>query len=121
MSESQIGAGNLIQNLKNLKNSLTLSISHSLTLDILNNFCFHAYAQNTLSHFHTLALLLSHTLALSLSHTLSFSHSLSLGMLNKFGFHVYAQKSLFIAEKCNGFFLTAPSPVTLDVIELVPI
>ena len=27
-------------------------------------------------------------------------------MLNKFCFHVYAEKSLFIAENCNGFFLT---------------
>ena len=42
-------------------------------------------------------------------------------MLNNFCFHVYAQKSLFIAENCNVFFGTAsPSPVTLDVIELVP-
>ena len=28
-------------------------------------------------------------------------------MLNYFCFHVYAQKSLFIAENCNVFFLTA--------------
>ena len=28
-------------------------------------------------------------------------------MLNNFCFHVYAQKSLFIAENCNGFFLTS--------------
>ena len=27
-------------------------------------------------------------------------------MLNNFCFHVYAEKSLFIAENCNGFFLT---------------
>ena len=44
--------------------------------------------------------------------------------LNNFRLHVYAQKSLLIAENCNGFFGTAaaasPSPVTLDVIELVP-
>ena len=40
-------------------------------------------------------------------------------MLNNFCFHVYAQKSLFIAENCNGYFLTAwsssaaaPSPVS---------
>ena len=41
-----------------------------------------------------------------------------------FCFHVYAQKSLFIAENCNVFFGTSsassPSPVSLDVIELVP-
>ena len=43
-------------------------------------------------------------------------------MLNKFWFHLYAQKSLFIAENCNAFFwtTTAPSPVTLEFIELVP-
>ena len=28
--------------------SLTLSISHSLTLNMLNNFCFHVYAQKSL-------------------------------------------------------------------------
>ena len=42
-------------------------------------------------------------------------------MLNNFCFHVYAQKSLFIAENCNGYFGTsAPSPGTLEFIELVP-
>ena len=84
-------------------------------LNVLNNFCFHVYAQNLLSHFLTLTL--SH------SHTLSISHSLTLDMLNKFCFHLYAQKSLLIAENCNGFFLTpppAPSPVSLEFIELVP-
>ena len=30
-------------------------------------------------------------------------------MLNNFCLHVYAQKSLFIAENCNGFFLTTTS------------
>ena len=44
-------------------------------------------------------------------------------MLNNFCFHVYAQKSMFIGENGNGFFLTsssAPAPVTLPFIELVP-
>ena len=48
-------------------------------------------------------------------------------MLNNFCFHVYAQNSLFIAENCNGFFGTsssksssAPYPVTLEFIEMVP-
>ena len=43
-------------------------------------------------------------------------------MLNNFCFHLYAQKSLFIAENCNGFFLTsaAPYPLTLEFLELVP-
>ena len=59
-------------------------LSHSLSLDMLNNFCFHVYAQKSLLH----------SLTLSLSHylTLSLSHSLSLDMLNNFCFHVYAQK-----------------------------
>ena len=57
--------------------SHTLSISHWITLDMLNNFCFHLYAQKSLSHSHTLTLSLSHTLSLSLSHSfnLSFTHS----------------------------------------------
>ena len=89
---------------------------------MLNNFCFHVYAQKSLSHFHTLTL--SHSRTLTLSHS-SISHSITLDMLNKFCFHVYAQKSLFIAENCNAFFWTsaspsAPSPVTLEFIELVP-
>ena len=46
---------------------LTLSISHSVSLDMLNNFCFHVYAEK--SH--------SHTLSFSHSFTLSFSLSLS--------------------------------------------
>ena len=31
-----------------LSHSHTISISHSLTLDMLNNFCFHVYAQMSL-------------------------------------------------------------------------
>ena len=42
----------------------TLSLSHALTLDMLNNFCFHVYAQNLLSHFLTLTLSLFLTLTL---------------------------------------------------------
>ena len=56
-------------------------------------------------------------------HYFCYSHSLTLDMQNNFCFHVYAQKSLIIAENCNDFFWTSsssPSPVTLDVIELVP-
>ena len=57
-------------------------LSHSLSLDMLNNFCFHLYAQKSLSHSHTL---------ISLSHL---TLSLTLDMLNNFCFHVYAEKSL---------------------------
>ena len=89
---------------------------------MLNNFCFHVYAQKSLSHSHTLSLSLfhslihlftcwttfvyaqkslSHSLNISHSHTLSLSYtlSLSLDMLNNFCFYVYVQKSLFIAEQ----------------------
>ena len=60
----------------------------SLCWDILNNICFHVYAQKSLSHPHILTLSHSHTLALSHSHTLTLSHSLSLDMLNNICFHV---------------------------------
>ena len=33
-----------------ISQSLILSISHSLTLNMQNNFCFHVYAQKSLSH-----------------------------------------------------------------------
>ena len=69
MSECQTKAGN--QN----SHSLTHSLSHSLNLDMLNNFCFHVYAQK--SH----------------SHSLSLSHSLTPYMMNHFGFHVSFQSS----------------------------
>ena len=71
-----------------LSHSHTHSISHSITLDMLNNFCFHLYAQNSPSHFLTLTLSRYLTLTLSHSHTLSISHSITLDMLNKFCFHV---------------------------------
>ena len=46
-------------------------------------------------------------------------------MLNNFCFHIFAQKSLIISEIGNVYFLTytastSPSPVSLDVIELIP-
>ena len=41
--------------------SLSQSLIHSLYLDLLNNFCFHVYAQKSLSHCHTLTLILSHS------------------------------------------------------------
>ena len=70
---------------------------------MLNNLCFHVYAEKSLSHYHTLSLSLFHSLTLSHSHTISVSHSLTLNMLNNFCFHVYAQKSLFIVENVNDF------------------
>ena len=68
---------------------------------MLNNFCFHVYAQKSL--------------------TLSLSHSLTLDMLNEFCFHVYAQNSLIIGENGNVFFLPPhPPPHRATDIELVP-
>ncbi len=69
----------------------------SLYFDMLNNFCFHVFAQKSLSH----------TLS-----QLSLSHSLSLGMLNNFCFQAYPQKSLFIAKNCNDLYSPVPSSVT---------
>ena len=120
---------------------------------MLNNFCFHlcskvvVYRRKLQSYFFDSSLSTlscyfrvhraGSQLKMSESQTkagnqeclskLSRSHSLSLDMLNKFCFHVYAEKSLFIAENCNGFFLTSssssaapPYPLTLEFIELVP-
>ena len=61
-----------------LSHSHTHSISHSITLDMLNNFCFHLYAQNSPSHFLTLTLSRYLTLTLSQSHTLPISHWITL-------------------------------------------
>ena len=49
MSECQTKAGNqeYFEKLEKLSLSL-LSLSHSLTLDMLNNFCFHVYAEKSL-------------------------------------------------------------------------
>ena len=55
MSECQTKAGNqeCFEKLEKLSLSLLsllsqLSLSHSLSLDMLNNFCFHVYAQKSL-------------------------------------------------------------------------
>ena len=48
---------------------------------MLNNFCFHVYAQKC--------------------QVVKFD---PWDMLNNFCFHVYAQKSLFIGENVNAFF-----------------
>ena len=91
MSE-KLGTRNVLQN--------SLSISHSLTLDMLNNFFFMSMIK---SRSLTFKLSHSHTLTLSHSLNLSISHSLTLDMLNNFCFHVYAQKSVFIGQNVNVF------------------
>ena len=45
-------------------------------LNVLNNFCFHVYAQNLLPHFLTPTLSHSHSFSLSHSFNLSFTHFL---------------------------------------------
>ena len=61
------------------RNVLKLSLSHSISFYMLNNFCFHGYAQKSLSHSHSHTPTLSHYLTLLISHshsfTLSFTHS----------------------------------------------
>ena len=108
-----------------LSRSLTISLAHSFTLfqSIIESllpcgttFVFIPMLQSH-THTHSQDLTLTHSL------TLSISHSITLDMLNMFCFHLYAQKSLFVAGNCNVFFgtsTTTPSPVSLDVIELVP-
>ena len=97
-----------------------LALSHSLTLDMLNNFCFHVYAQNLLSHFLTLTL--SHSFSLSHSFNLSFNHSRHAEQVL---FSSLCSKFAVYSRKLQCFFWTSsssspPSPVSLDVIELVP-
>ena len=145
-------AGSQLKNVwmsdKSWEPDLTLTVSHSLTLVILNNVCFHVYAQKSLSHSHTLKL--SHSLNVSHSHSLihsiftcwttfvfmsmqkSHPHTLALShyLTISFIYSRYAEQLLFSCLcsnvtlyrwKCQWFFLTpTPSPVTLDVIELVP-
>ena len=92
----KLGTRNVLKNLKNfhfhyfwlLSLLSLLSLFHSLYVDMLNNFCFHVYAQKSLSHSNT------SSLSQCLTLTLSLSHSLTHHMLNNFCFHVYAQKSL---------------------------
>ena len=80
MSERQTKAGNqeCYYKLKKLffmsmlkSHSHTLSVSHSCTLNMLNNFCFHVYAQKSLSHsfttFATFTIFTTFTLSFTLS------------------------------------------------------
>ena len=55
---------------------------------MLNNFCFHVYAQKC------------QVVKLSSCQVVKFD---PWDMLNNFCFHVYAQKSLFLCENCNAF------------------
>ena len=104
-----------------LSHSLTLFLTLTLTLDMLNNFCFHLYAQKSLSHSHTLTL--THSLTLSLSHSfnLSFNHSRHAEQVL---YSSVCPKVAVYRRKLQCFFLTSssspPSPVSFEFIELVP-
>ena len=74
--------------------------------DMLNNFCFHVYAQNLLSHFLTPTLSHSHSFSLSHSFNLSFNHSRHAEQVL---FSSLCSKVAVIAENCNGFFWTSSS------------
>ena len=89
----------------------TISFSHSLSLDMLNNFCFHVYAQKSLSHFHTLSLSHSHTLALSHSFNLSFNHSRHAKQLL---FSSLCSKVTVYSRKLQCFFLDSHSTLSCD-------
>ena len=94
-------------------------------LNVLNNFCFHVYAQNLLSHFLTLTLSHTHSFSLSHSFNLSFNHSRHAEQVL---FSSLWLKVAVYRRKLQWFFFylsllssaPAPSPVSLDVIELVP-
>ena len=68
------------------RNVLKLSLSHSISFYMLNNFCFHVYVEK--SH----------------SHTLTLSHSLSLDMLNHLWFSCLGSKVTVYSRKLQCFF-----------------
>ena len=117
------------------KVTLTLSLSHSPThsvsLNMLNNFCFHIFAQKSLSHSHTLTLSHSHilTLTLSQSFSLSLSHSLTLDNVKGLSWSLAHAKQLLFSCLCfqvNVYsrkiqcFFGPQHPVSLEFVELVP-
>ena len=126
MSESQTKAGNQECFAKTCKTCkiCKLAILQNLPIDLwdmLNNFCFHVYAQKSL--FINLQNLQNcKTCKLANLQNLQID---PWDMLNNFCFHVYAQKSLFIGENDNEYFWTSPAaatlyPESLELIELVP-
>ena len=105
MSESQTKAGNQECFAKTCKTCKLASLQN-LPIDLwdmLNNFCFHVYAQKSL---------FINLQNLQNCKTCKFANLQNLqidpwDMLNNFCFHVYAQKSLFIGEHHNVYFWTA--------------
>ena len=72
-------------------------LSHSLSLDMLNNFCFHLYAQKSLSHSHTL---------ISLSHLTLSSHSFT---------HSWHAEQLLFSCLCWNVTLSISHSLTLTL------
>ena len=79
-------------------------------LNVLNNFCFHVYAQNLLSHFLTLTLSHSHSFSLSHSFNLSFNHSRHAEQVL---FSSLCSKVAVNSRKLQCFFWDS-SPITLS-------
>ena len=69
--------------------------------NVLNNFCFHVYAQNLLSHFLTLTLTHSHSFSLSHSFNLSFNHSRHAEQVL---FSCLCSKVTVLGKNCNEVF-----------------
>ena len=80
-------------------------------LKVLNNFCFHVYAQNLLSHFLTLTLSHSHSFSLSHSFNLSFNHSRHAEQVL---FSSLCSKFAVYRRKLQCFFLDSHSSSTLS-------
>ena len=72
--------------------------------NVLNNFCFHVYAQNLLSHFLTLTLSHSHSFSLSHSFNLSFNHSRHAEQV-LFSCQTLGSKVTVYSRKLQCFFL----------------
>ena len=100
-----------------LSHSPTVSLSHSISFYMLNNFCFHGYAQKSLSYsfaFTTFATFTTFT---------TFNVSLSLSQhAEQLLFSCLCSKLSVKTENCNEVFWITSSPyaLTLEFKELVP-
>ena len=101
--------------------TLTLSLSHYLIHSLSTCWTTFVFMSRLKSHSLTFTLFHSHTLTRSYSFSLSFTLSRHAEQLL---FSSLCSKVAVYSRKMQCFFLTSssssPSPVTLDVIELVP-
>ena len=100
-----------------LSHSHTLSISHSITLDMLNKFCFHLYAQNTLFIGENCNAFFLTTLHLKQLSLLSMISRLPDNILNKIGRHVLTvaddrTKSWFLMVRDICLLYQLPHPLS---------